>query len=125
MVNANKYKVSKAGSVTVDMTAKADYELVTKKEADVISKQILSTVKPAKKKLKLSENKKLPFEFSDKLNRENVALVEYSTTKKSVAGISKNGTIKGKQAGTAVITATVTLQNGKKKTIKMTVTIQS
>ena len=106
------------------MKIKADYELVTKKEADVITRQILSTVKPAKKKLSLSEDKKLLFEFSDKLNKENVAAVEYSTTNKSVANISKNGTIKGKKAGMAVITATVTLRNGKKKTIKMTVTVK-
>ena len=45
MVNAKEYKVSKAGTVTVNMTKKATYELVTAKESKAITKEILATVK--------------------------------------------------------------------------------
>ncbi|MCI7108420.1 MAG: hypothetical protein MR945_11255 [Agathobacter sp.] len=38
-------KVSKAGTVTVNMTKKATYELVTAKESKAITKEILATVK--------------------------------------------------------------------------------
>ena len=45
MVNAKEYKVSKAGTVTVNMMKKATYELVTAKESKAITKEILATVK--------------------------------------------------------------------------------
>lgn len=123
MVNAKEYKVTKAGTVTVNMTKKATYELVTAKESEAITKEILATVKPAKSSKSLSEGKKTTFKFSAKLDMDNVKSITYATSKQSVVTVSKKGTITAVNAGTATIKATVTLKNGTKKTIKMTILV--
>ena len=66
----------------------------------------------------------ISFRLSGKLNMDNVASVKYATTKKSVATVTKSGTIKAKKAGTITIKATVTLKNGSKKTMKMTIKVK-
>ena len=123
MVNAKEYKVTKAGSVTVNMTKKATYELVTAKESKAITKEILATVKPAKSSTSLSEDKKTTFKLSAKLDMDNVKSITYTTSKKSIATVSKKGTITAVNTGNATVMATVTLKNGTKKTIKMTIRV--
>lgn len=124
MVNAKEYKVTKAGTVTVNMTKKATYELVTAQESKAITKEILATVKPAKSSTSLSEDKKTTFKLSAKLDMDNVKSITYATSKKSIATVSKKGTITAVNAGTATIKAVVTLKNGTKKTIKMTIKVK-
>lgn len=124
MVNAKEYKVSQAGTVTVNMTKKATYELVTAQESKAITKEILATVKPAKSSKSLSEDKKTTFKLSTKLDMDNVKSITYTTSKKSIATVSKKGTITAVNAGTATVTAVVTLKNGTKKTIKMTIKVK-
>ncbi|KSV57994.1 leucine-rich repeat protein [Acetivibrio ethanolgignens] len=124
MVNDKEYKVTKAGTVTVNMTKKATYELVTAKESKAIEKAILATVKPAKTSKSLSEGKKTTFKFSGKLDMDNVKSITYATSRKSIATVTKKGTITAVNAGTAAIRATVTLKNGTKKTIKMTIKVK-
>ena len=123
MVNAKEYKVTKAGSVTVNMMKKATYELVTAKESKAITKEILATVKPAKSSTSLSEDKKTTFKLSAKLDMDNVKSITYATSRKSIATVSKKGTITAVNAGTATVTAVVTLKNGTKKTVKMTIKV--
>ena len=124
MVNAKEYKVSQAGTVIVNMTKKATYELVTAQESKAITKEILATVKPAKSSKSLSEDKKTTFKLSTKLDMDNVKSITYTTSKKSIATVSKKGTITAVNAGTATVTAVVTLKNGTKKTIKMTIKVK-
>ncbi|KSV60459.1 Ig-like domain-containing protein [Acetivibrio ethanolgignens] len=124
MVNDKEYKVTKAGTVTVNMSRKATYELVTAKEAKAIEKAILATVKPAKSSKTLSEGKKTTFKLSDKLDMDNVKSITYATSRKSIVTVTKKGTITAVKAGTATIKAIVTLKNGTKKTVKMTIKVK-
>ena len=50
---------------------------------------------------------------------DNVKKITYTTSKKSVVTVNKNGKVVAKKAGTATITIKVTLNNGKTKTVKM------
>ena len=124
MVDNKKYEVTKAGTVTVNMTKKATYELVTAEESKAITKEILATVKPAKKSKSLPVKNTTTFKLSDMLDMDNIKRITYATSKKSVATITKKGTIKAVKAGTATVKATVTLKNGTKKTIKMTIKVK-
>ena len=55
---------------------------------------------------------------------DNVAKITYTSAKKSVATVNKNGTITAKNSGSVVIIATVTLKNGKTKTVKMKIKVK-
>ena len=124
MVNAKEYKVTKEGTVTVDMTKKATYELVTVQESKAIEKAILATVKPANTGKSLSADKTTTFKLSTKLDMDNVKSITYGTSKKSIATVSKKGTITAVNAGTSTVKAVVTLKNDTKKTIKMTIKVK-
>lgn len=124
MVNAKEYKVTKAGTVTVNMTKKATYELVTAQDSKAITKEILATVKPAKSSKSLSEDRKTTFKLSAKLDMDNVKSITYATSEKSIATVSKKGTITAVNAGTATVKATIILKNGTKKTVKMTIKVK-
>ena len=93
-------------------------------EASAVEKQILATVKVKKTSATITEGKKLTVQMSKKLDMDNVAKITYSTSKKSVAAVSKNGQITGKNTGSADITAKVILNNGKTKTVKMRITVR-
>ena len=54
---------------------------------------------------------------------DNVKSITYTTSKKSIATVSKKGTITAVNTGNATVMATVTLKNGTKKTIKMTIRV--
>lgn len=57
-------------------------------------------------------------------NKYKGAKVSYKTSKKSVAAVSTSGTVTGKKAGTAYITAVV-VQNGRTYTLKTKVTVKA
>lgn len=124
LVNKSTYKVDKDGNVVFTDLDQADYQVVTAAEANAFSKQILQTVKPAKSKKNVTAGKKTKFTMSSALDMDNVAKITYKTSKKSVATVNKNGTITTKKAGKVIVTAKVTLNNGKTKTIKMTFTVK-
>ncbi len=124
LVNAKTYKVNESGNVKLTLPAGMTYQLMDSKEAASVEKQILDTVKVKKSAATISEGKKTALKLSSKLNMDNVAKITYTSAKKSVATVNKNGTITAKNSGSVVITATVTLKNGKTKTVKMKIKVK-
>lgn len=124
MVNAKNYKVSKTGNISVSVDKKAVYVLVTKKQATTINKKITDTVKPKKSSASVKKGKTTSFALSTKVNQGNIKSITYTTSKESVATVSKIGKITAKSKGAATIKAKVTLKNGQTKTVKMTVNVK-
>lgn len=124
LVNAKTYTVNKNGNVKLTLPAGMTYQLMDTKEAAVVEKQILATVKVQKTSATVAEGKKITVQMSKKLDMDNVAKITYSTSKKSVATVSKDGQVTAKNTGSVVITAKVTLKNGKTKTVKMKITVK-
>lgn len=124
MVNDKTYSVSDKGNVSVKLDNKGTYELVSATDAKKIEKKILATVQTKKTAASVKKGKKTSIALSSKLNMSNVESITYSTDSKSVATVSKKGTVTAKGKGTATIKATVTLKNGKTKTVKMKVTVK-
>ena len=97
---------------------------MTKKEAAAIEKAIVKTIKPEKSSVTVKPGKKTTIKLSDKLNMDNVSKVTYTSGKKSVANVSKNGKVTAKKAGTASVKVKVTLKNGTKKTVTVKVKVK-
>lgn len=125
LINKSVYEVAEDGSVVLDNLKLAKYALVTKSEADAFSKEVLKTVKVESSKKSVTAGKKTKITLDDGLNMDNVAKITYTSSKKSVATVNKNGTIVAKKAGKVTVKATVTLKNGKTKTVKMTITVKN
>lgn len=125
LVNAKTYKVSKSGNVKVVLPEGMTYQLMDTKEAAAVEKQILNTVKVKKTAVTVEKGKKTVIQLSSKLDMDNVEKINYSTSKKSVATVNKNGTVTTKNSGKVTIQAKVLLKNGKTKTVKMTVTVKA
>lgn len=124
LVNAKTYTVSKSGNVKVTLPEGATYQLLDSKEAAAVEKEILSTVKAKKTSITVETGKKTSVQMSSKLNMDNVEKITYSTSKKSVATVSKSGKVTAKNAGTVTIKAKVTLKNGKTKTVTVKVKVK-
>lgn len=123
LVNSKTYKV-KDGNLNASFGKKGDYVLLTTKEAARIEKEILKTIAPKKAKATVKKGKTTEFKFDSKLNQNNVKKVTYKTSKKSIATVNKNGKIKANRKGTVTIKATVTLKNGKTKTVSMKIAVR-
>lgn len=124
MVNAKAYEVTEAGNVSVSVSKKATYELVSADEAAAINKQIKSNIKPKKSSASVKPGKSTSFSLSSKANEDNIKSVTYTTSNKSVVTVNKDGKISAKGKGTVTVKATVTLKNGETKTIKMTIKVK-
>ena len=124
LVNKTTYKVDKDGNLAMNDLKRASYMVVTAREAETFSKQVLKTVKVETAKKNVTAGKKTKITLDDGLNMANVAKITYKTSRKSVATVNKNGTITTKKAGTVTVRATVTLKNGKTKSVKMTLTVK-
>lgn len=124
LVNENTYKVTKAGDVKLTLPSGKTYELVTVTEAAAIEKSILKTVKAKKPSVTVKVGKTTNVKMSSGLNMDNVAKITYSTSKKSVATVNKNGKVAAKKAGTVKIKAKVTLNNGKTKTVTIKIKVK-
>lgn len=124
MVNAKAYEVTEAGSVSVSVSKKATYELVSADEAAAINKQIKSNIKPKKSSASVKPGKSTSFTLSSKTNEDNIKSVTYTTSNKSVVTVNKDGKISAKGKGTVTVKATVTLKNGETKTIKMKIKVK-
>lgn len=124
LVNAKSYKVDENGTISVNLPKGCDYLLVNTKEAEKVEKAVLKTVQAKKTSASVKKGKSTKIQLSSKLDMDNVKSVTYTTTKKSVVKVAKNGKITAKKKGTAVVKATVTLKNGKKKTLTMKVKVK-
>lgn len=124
LVNAKTYTVSANGNVKVTLPEGMTYQLMDTKEAEAIEKEILSTVKVKKSTATVKQGKKTTIQMSSKLDMDNVKKITYSTSKKSVATVNKNGKVTAKKAGTVTIKAKVTLKNGQTKIVKMKVKVK-
>lgn len=120
---AKSAKVDTNGNFTI-RAPKGEYQLLNETQMKTLRKQILATVKPAKKSVSIKKGKKAAISLSKKLDKANVAKITYRSTKKSVVTITKNGKATGKKKGTAVIEITVVLNDGTKKVIKTKVTVK-
>lgn len=116
-------KVDTNGNFTI-RAPKGEYQLLNETQMKTLRKQILTTVKPAKKSVTIKKGKKAAISLSKKLDKENVVKITYRSTEKSVVTITKNGKATGKKKGAAVIEITVVLNDGTKKVIKTKVTVK-
>ena len=123
LINSKTYK-AEDGNLNVSFGKKGDYVLLTTKEAARIEKEILKTIAPKKAKATGKKGKTTEFKLDSKLNQNNVKKVTYKTSKKSIATVNKNGKIKANRKGTVTIKATVTLKNGKTKTVSMKIVVR-
>lgn len=124
LVNAKSYKVDENGTISVSLPKGCEYQLVTTKEVEKVEKAVLKTVEVKKTSASVKKGKSTKIQLSSKLDMDNVKSVTYTTTKKSVVKVAKNGKITAKKKGTAVVKATVTLKSGKKKTVTMKVKVK-
>ncbi len=109
----------KEGTVVITATSKDGYakNSVTIKVKPVLAKKI--TLSESKIRMKKGSSYKwLEVEISPKNTTDKS--VTWKSSNKKVATVSSKGVIKAKAVGTAVITATT--ENGKKDTVKVTVT---
>lgn len=120
---AKSAKVDTNGNFTI-LAPKGEYQLLNETQMKTLRKQILATVKPAKKSVTIKKGKKAAISLSKKLDKANVAKITYRSTKKSVVTITKNGKATGEKKGTAIIEITVVLNDGTKKVIKTKVTVK-
>lgn len=123
LINSKTYK-AEDGNLNASFGKKGDYVLLTTKEAARIEKEILKTIAPKKTKATVKKGKTTEFKLDSKLNQNNVKKVTYKTSKKSIAIVNKNGKIKANRKGTVTIKATVTLKNGKTKTVSMKIVVR-
>ena len=123
LINSKTYK-AEDGNLNASFGKKGDYVLLTTKEAARIEKEILKTIAPKKTKATVKKGKTTKFKLDSKLNQNNVKKVTYKTSKKSIATVNKNGKIKANRKGTVTIKATVTLKNGKTKTVSMKIVVR-
>ena len=124
LVNGKTYKTDKDGNLKFSLAKGGDYTLLSTKEAAKIEKAILKTVAPKKTKATVKKGKATTLALSSKLNKNNVKKITYKSSKKSVATVNKKGKITAKKKGTASVKATVTLKNGKTKTVSMKITVK-
>lgn len=124
LVDKKNYTVSKDGSIDLTMKNGGDYVLLNSTDAKAAANEIKKTVKATKSSTNVKQKKATEFPWSNKLNMENVEKIEYTSFKKSVVTVNKNGKITAKKKGTAKVKAVVTLKDGTVKTVTMKVKVK-
>ncbi len=124
MVTATTYLVSSEGDFAVSAPGSGTYQLVPAEEAAAISHSIQKTIQAARSSISVRKGAVKKFKLNGKLDMDNVSKITYSTSRKAVATVSRNGKIISKKAGTATIKAKVTLKNGTKKTVSMKIKVK-
>ena len=124
LVNAKTYKVGKDGTLNAKLADGADYKMLTAAELKAVEKAILKTVEVKKPSATVKNGKKTQIQLSSELDMDNVKSITYKTSKKSVATVNKSGKITTNKKGSVTIKAIVTLKNGKKKTVSMTLKVK-
>ena len=123
-VNKKDYTVFADGSVDLTIKNSGEYVLLNSKDAKAAVKEIKKTVKATKTSTNVKKKKTTKFPWSKKLNMANVDKITYTSSKKSVVTVNKNGKITAKKKGTAKVKAVVTLKDGTKKTVTMKVKVK-
>lgn len=124
LVNAKTYTVGKDGTLHVNLAAGSDYRMLSAAEIKNVEKAVLKTVAVKKTTASIKEGKNTKIQLSSKLDLDNVKKITYTSGKKSVAVVDKNGKITAKKKGTVTIKAKVTLKNGKTKTVSMKIKVK-
>ena len=124
LVNDKSYTVTKAGNVNFSADSNKNYVLMDQKDMDQVTTKILKTVTLKNKTVQVKKGKQKKVSLSAALNMDNVESVSYQSSNKKVASVSKKGTIKTNRKGTATVRVTVTLNNGKKKVLKLNVKVK-
>ena len=124
LVNKKDYTVSADGSVDLTIKNSGEYVLLSQKDANKETSRIKKTAKATKPSVTVKKKKTTKFPWSKKLNMANVDKITYTSSKKSVATVNKNGKITAKKKGTAKVKAVVTLKDGTKKTVTMKVKVK-
>ena len=124
LVNNKAYITDSKGQLKLIIRSKGDFVLKNAEDAAKINEKILATVQAKKNKATIAKGKTEFFAFHEDLDMRNVKSISYETSDPRIATVNETGKIKGKKAGTATITATVTLKNGETKTVTMKVKIQ-
>lgn len=124
LYNKKTYKATDAG-VSLTIKDSGSYQLISEADAAKLVKEILATVKPAKKSKTVKKGNAASFAWSKELDIANVSKITYSSTDNSLAKIGKNGKITAKKAGKVILKATVTLKNGKKKVVSMKLSVRA
>lgn len=124
LVNAKTYTVGKDGTLHVNLAAGSDYRMLSAAEIKNVEKAVLKTVAVKKTTASIKAGKNAKIQLSSKLDLDNVKKITYTSGKKSVAAVDKNGKITAKKKGTVTIKAKVTLKNGKTKTVSMKIKVK-
>ena len=124
LVNAKTYTVGKDGTLHVNLAAGSDYRMLSAAEIKNVEKAVLKTVAVKKTTASIKAGKNTKIQLSSKLDLDNVKKITYTSGKKSVAVVDKNGKITAKKKGTVTIKAKVTLKNGKTKTVSMKIKVK-
>lgn len=124
LVNAKTYTVGKDGTLHVNLAAGSDYRMLSAAEIKNVEKAVLKTVAVKKTTASIKAGKNTKIQLSSKLDLDNVKKITYTSGKKSVAAVDKNGRITAKKKGTVTIKAKVTLKNGKTKTVSMKIKVK-
>lgn len=124
LVKKKDYTVSADGSIKFTIKNSGEYVLLSQKDANKEISRIKKTVKATKTSVTVKKKKTTKFPWSKKLNMANVDKIVYTSSKKSVVTVNKNGKITAKKKGTAKVKAVVTLKNGTKKTVTMKVKVK-
>lgn len=124
LVNKKDYTVSADGSVDLTIKNSGEYVLLSQKDANKETSRIKKTAKATKPSVTVKKKKTTKFPWSKKLNMANVDKITYTSSKKSIATVNKNGKITAKKKGTAKVKAVVTLKDGTKKTVTMKVKVK-
>ena len=91
LVDKKNYTVLKDGSINLTMKNGGDYVLLNSTDAKAAANEIKKTVKATKSSTNVKQKKTTEFPWSNKLNMENVEKITYTTSKKSVLAVNKNG----------------------------------
>lgn len=124
LVNDKSYTVTKAGNVNFSADSNKDYVLMDQKDMDQVTTKILKTVTLKNKTVQVKKGKQKKVSLAATLNMDNVKSISYQSSNKKVASVSKKGTIKTNRKGTATVRVTVSLNNGKKKVLKLNVKVK-
>lgn len=127
-------KVAKDGSLTISTSKGKELVLCTAKVKNAVKltdRVLVSAKKTVKKGQTIKLSVKLPAELKkvtkfgkDVLVGQEKIKVKYSVSDKTMAAVSKAGTIRGKKKGTVKVKVTMLLQSGQEKTITKLITIK-